>query len=296
MTENTKTNYLSNRELLKEIHKSKMSYCWLEDQKYYMYDIILEDVSKINKRTISEAKKNRASRLQSEAYEAAIKEYEKAVQEYEKATGGKKTKSSEISAPVKPKQKEFAVDPKSIPDEDITVRVMTYEHIPLETNTRRKPRKLSEHYVKLNFIPFKHYALRDGEPVEVARSHSKDGEFCQDQGALTDQLARMCMLLVHRYSQRANWRGYSYVDEMVGQSLLQLSAMALKFDESKSSNPFSYYTQSIQNTFTRVLNSEKKVQLARDEILISRGQTPSFGRQIQHEEEQRALRSESDSD
>jgi hypothetical protein len=102
----------------------------------------------------------------------------------------------------------------------------------------------------------------------------------------------MFMLLVERYSQRANWRGYTYVDEMKGQSLLQLSSMGLQFNEAKSNNPFAYYTQALTHSFTRVLNLEKKNQNIRDKILVEKGLSPSYSKQIEHEEKQRKMREE----
>ena len=63
--------------------------------------------------------------------------------------------------------------------------------------------------------------------------------------------------------------------------------IGLQFDESKSDNPFAYYTAAITNSFTRVLNMEKKHQSLRDDLLQEAGQTPSFTRQIEHEEKQK---------
>jgi hypothetical protein len=172
---------------------------------------------------------------------------------------------------------------------------MTYEHIPLDPGRKKNPRKEAEHYVKLNFIPFKHYLVEDRakkKVKEIGRSHSQGGEFCQTHGAMTDKLAGMFMLLVERYSQRANWRGYTYVDEMKGQSLLQLSSMGLQFNEAKSNNPFAYYTQALTHSFTRVLNLEKKNQDIKDKILVEKGLTPSWKKQIEHEDKLRKIREE----
>jgi len=66
---------------------------------------------------------------------------------------------------------------------------------------------------------------------------------------------------------------------MRGQALLQLSQIGLQFDESKSQNPFAYYTAAITNSFTRVLNIEKKMQNIRDDILEINGLNPSWTRQ-----------------
>jgi len=96
----------------------------------------------------------------------------------------------------------------------------------------------------------------------------------------------MYLKLVERYSMRSNWRGYTYVDDMRGQALLQLSQIGLQFDESKSQNPFAYYTAAITNSFTRILNVEKRNQNIRDDILQQAGAMPSFTRQFKDLEEQ----------
>ena len=58
-----KVNYLNNKDMLKEIHKSKTRFCSFIEPEYNQYDIILLDIDKINIRTIAEAKRNKAKRL-----------------------------------------------------------------------------------------------------------------------------------------------------------------------------------------------------------------------------------------
>ena len=57
-------NYLNNRDLLKQIHLSKNTYCSYIGDEDHKFDIILPNVDKINVRTIAEAKKRKADRLQ----------------------------------------------------------------------------------------------------------------------------------------------------------------------------------------------------------------------------------------
>jgi hypothetical protein len=138
--------------------------------------------------------------------------------------------------------------------------------------------------MRVNFPPFEHYRItEDKEPVLVGRSHwigdFKTGEFSKDHGQMTRKLAMMFMKLCERYATRSNWRGYTYNEEMRGQALLQLSQIGLQFDESKSQNPFAYYTAAITNSFTRILNLEKKNQNIRDDILEINGLNPSWTRQ-----------------
>ena len=70
MAQPKKVNYLNNKDILKEIHKSKMSFCYVADDKYSEFDIILEDVKKINRNSVKAARENKASKMQSAAYQA----------------------------------------------------------------------------------------------------------------------------------------------------------------------------------------------------------------------------------
>jgi hypothetical protein len=277
-----KVNYLNNKDILKEIHKSKITFCWVMDDKYIQNDIILDDVGKINATALQIAKDNQASRIQSEGYAQAMLGHDK--KDYRN----------------KPKQKDFAVDTATISDEDVTFRVMTYEHIPLEPGRKRNPKNEAETKAKVNFPPFKHYAYVNGEIKEVVRSHWEgslsNGHFEPNKGRITNTLGTMFLKLVERYSHRANWRGYTYVDEMRGQALVQLSQVGLQFNEAKSDNPFAYYTAAVNNSFTRVLNLEKRNQNIRDDILIDSGHLPSYSRQIKHEDEMRRLRESTESE
>jgi len=185
---------------------------------------------------------------------------------------------------------------------------MTWDHIPLvpkkPTKAQMKKRaKIEEMFddldeardqedygiddevhAKVNFPPFQHFRVdEDGSPYKVGQSHWKgtleNGKFSKDHGQMTDKLAHMFVKLCERYATRSNWRGYTYNEEMRGQALLQLSQIGLQFDESKSDNPFAYYTAAITNSFTRVLNIEKKNQSIRDDILEMNGLNPSWTRQ-----------------
>jgi hypothetical protein len=180
---------------------------------------------------------------------------------------------------------------------------MTWEHIPTDAVKSKKVKAsveddntdplteyddaavvLPSKFVKVNFPPFQHYKIdEDGVPYCVGKSHWQGdlikGKFNRDHGTMTRTLAHMFMKLCERYATRSNWRGYTYNDEMRSQALLQLSQIGLQFDESKSQNPFAYYTAAITNSFTRVLNIEKRNQNLRDDILEMNGLTPSYTRQ-----------------
>ncbi|HEY6435361.1 MAG TPA: hypothetical protein VIY47_02135 [Ignavibacteriaceae bacterium] len=268
-----KINYLNNKDMLKEIHRSKNSFCEYIDPKYSDYDVIVENISEIFLSEIQDkARVTRAARIASIAYEAAL------------------LSNISISKADKPKLSEFKIKPDSISIDDLVFRVLGFDHIPLAPGRKRNPKSEADNYIKLNFYPFKHFVIENGSAKEVGRSHSKNGKFNIERGSITNKLAKMFILMVNKYAQRGNWRGYTYLDEMKGQALLQLAQMGLQFDEYKSDNPFSYYTASVSNSFTRVLNLEKKNQDLRDDLLVESGASPSFSRQLAVEEEIRRLR------
>lgn len=281
-----KVNYLNNKDILKQIHESKNSYCSFSNKEYHRYDLIIDKPTEsietsldyaFQLEQIQQAKEVRATRLSLELGEKIL--------------------------------------PESISTTDLIFRVMTWDHIPVSVKQPRKTivkktakdiiefddPELSDIFadledpvtkvevddmvhVKVNFPPFQHFKLNENNSfVCVGKSHWKgdleSGEFSKDHGNLTDKLARMYIMLCEKYAMKFNWRGYTYNDEMRGAAILQLTYVGLRFNEAKSANPFAYYTAAITNSFCRVLNTEKRVQHIRDDILEMNGLNPSWTRQ-----------------
>ena len=198
-----KTNYLNNRDILKQIHLSKNTYCsYLDPVQDHQYDIILPTLLKINQRTIAEARRNRADRIRRETA--------------------------------------VVVDPKKIPNTDLVFRIICWEHIPMAPKkipkTQAKKKKIEDifelelesddpladlidipvldpKHVRLPFPPFYHYRLDENkQPFQVGKSHwigdFAHGEFSKEHGTMTRTLATMFMKLCERYATRSNWRGY----------------------------------------------------------------------------------------
>jgi len=252
--------------MLLEIHRSKSSYCSFTDPKYHQYDIILPSTDKINIRTIAEAKRNQAKRIGDLDYQTRKKAGEKV------------------------KQADCEIDYKKIDKHDLVFRIMTFDHIPLNNTRKKNPKSLADHRDKVNFPPFQHWKFNETEElVCVGKSHWKGpldtGRFDKDAGTITNTLARMMIKLCERYATRGNVRGYTYNDEMKGQAILQLTQIGLQFDESKSDNPFAYFTAAVTNSFVRVINLEKRNQNIRDDILEMNGMNPSYSRTGQGEHE-----------
>jgi hypothetical protein len=255
-----KIKYLTNKDLLREIHLSKNTYCSFVKPEYHEYDLIISNLEKINIRTIAEAKRNRASRLSKIAHETA-------------QSGGKKLPA-----------KDFEIDYKKMLKTDLVFRVMTFEHIPLAPGRKKTLKNTADSHEKINFPPFQHWKFDENDNlICVGKSHwkggMKTGKFSKEHGQMTDNLARMFIKLCERYATRGNVRGYTYNDEMRGQAILQLTQIGLQFDESKSDNPFAYYTAAVTNSFVRIINIEKRNQNIRDDILEMNGMNPSWTRQ-----------------
>lgn len=171
-----KPQYITNKELLLEIHKSKKTFCYFVDDQYSNYDAIASSVEEITPEY--------AERILAEK-------------------NAKKRK-----------------DPKDVIKtsiDELVFRVMTHDHVPLCDDKKRRSRTAAgQGHLRTNFPPFKHFILKEGEVVEVGRSHWKNGldngEFSAEHGKVSRRLAEMWMLLVERYSRRGNWRNYC-VDE-----------------------------------------------------------------------------------
>jgi hypothetical protein len=255
-----KIKYLTNKDLLKEIHLSKNTYCSFIDPEYHNYDLIVTDLSKINIRTIAEAKRAKAVKLGKQLHEQALLTDKKAM------------------------QKNFEVDYKKVSKQDVVFRVMTFDHVPLAPGRKKTVKSRADSHEKVNFPPFQHWKFDENDNlVCVGKSHWKGdvqlGEFNKEHGKMTNNLARMFIKLCERYATRGNVRGYTYNDEMRGQAILQLTQIGLQFDESKSNNPFAYYTAAVTNSFVRIINIEKRNQNIRDDILEMNGMNPSWTRQ-----------------
>ena len=261
MTIVPKIKYLTNKDLLREIHLSKNTYCSFTDPAYSEYDLIVTTLDKLNIRTIAEAKRNRASKMSKAAHESAV------------TAAGKKIPA-----------KEFEIDYRKVQKQDLVFRVMTFTHVPLAPGRKKTLKNTADSHDKVNFPPFQHwkYDVNDNL-VCVGKSHWQgdldQGKFSKDHGQMTNNLARMFIKLCERYATRGNVRGYTYNDEMKGQAILQLTQIGLQFDESKSDNPFAYYTAAVTNSFVRIINLEKRNQNIRDDILEMNGMNPSWTRQ-----------------
>lgn len=243
--------YVTNKELLSEIHKSKNTFCYYEKPEHANYDVIVRSLDEITDEMIAGIRAKKAK------------------------PRGKAARSID----------EFPVESlvfrlmtfDHIPLDPDRARKPRNQ----AESYAKTPFPPFKHFMR----------KEDGSYVEVLRSHWSggfdDGEFTPNKGRMSNHLGFLLKTLTERYSMRKNWRGYSYRDEMCNQAIVQLVQVALQFDESKAvnspPNPFAFYTTIVRNCFVRILNSEKKNQAIRDALLSRAGVAPSFSKQIEGE-------------
>ncbi len=247
-----KIKYLTNKDLLDAIHESKVTFCEFVDKKYTHFDVIVYDLEAATLEVLEAARQKKLANMISD----------------EKRASGLKTFESSLKL-------------DDIPLDTIVVRLMTFEHIPINPAKIGKAKSLAEKHIRCNFPPFQHWIYQDNQWKCMGKSHHKNGEFTLIGGRITNRLAAMWMKLVERYGHRGNWRGYTYLEEMKAQALVQLSQVGLQFDEAKGSNPFAYYSTVASTSFLKILHLEKRSQHIRDDLLIMHGATPSHTRQTE---------------
>ena len=74
--------------------------------------------------------------------------------------------------------------------------------------------------------------------------------------------------IAFRYATKPNWRN-SYNEDMVGDAVEECIKYLDRFDESKSKNPFSYFTQIVYYSFLRKISSEKKQLYIKYKVILN---------------------------
>ena len=122
--------------------------------------------------------------------------------------------------------------------------------------------------------PKKNYINNKDLLIEVAKS--------KKQSRLTEELAKMLMMLCKRYGTKGNYVNYTYNDDMQAYAMMMICRTWHKFNVEKSNNPFAFYTQCIKHSFIQYLNQEKRQRDIRDELLVDQGMNPSYNYQLEH--------------
>lgn len=106
-----------------------------------------------------------------------------------------------------------------------------------------------------------HYIDND-EFFEEMKKWKKTVHQAEDSGEpippVTEFIGMCFLQIAERLSMRPNFANYSFKEEMIGDGVENCLMYASNFDPSKSTNPFSYFTQIIYFAFLRRIEKEKK--------------------------------------
>ena len=111
-------------------------------------------------------------------------------------------------------------------------------------------KKKSEHYIN-NEEFFK--AMQEWK-ILVDIADLKD----EKHPPITEYIGTCFMKIAENLSRKPNFMNYPYRDEMMLDGVENCVLYAYNFDPTKSSNPFSYFTQIIYYAFLRRIQKEKK--------------------------------------
>ena len=82
-----------------------------------------------------------------------------------------------------------------------------------------------------------------------------------ESGVLSNELAEMVSKIAHKLSYAPNFINYSYREEMVGDGIIRMfkALMSKKYNHTKGTNPFSYFTRIAFNAFRNRIKKEKHI-------------------------------------
>lgn len=306
MAYNEKRYFLKNANLLEEMHKSKLTYCCYEKPEYGNYDIICKDyllitpnilkeffdknpnrdyiiVRVITAEHVMEYCKNGKINLQ-ELRMKPFKHFLINRSDFEKVY---ETNSGNIDKITQLNQ-EIAdlIEKKKEDNRYIRINKLNkVKQVPYKEDKKLVEDRIKEATNEIKALSESFSKSIMATAKEVLRSHwkgktIKTGHYDVSQGHLSDGLVHMIMMLVDQFAKSGNWSGYTYIDDMKGSALVHLCDVALKFEESESSNVFSYLTQVASNKFTATLNSEKYQRKIKSTLMQDAGYNPTYGEQV----------------
>ena len=87
----------------------------------------------------------------------------------------------------------------------------------------------------------------------------KELEICKENDVATEEIGRMLLLLAKRYSERGNFSGYTWKDDMIGDAVMTCIRYMHNFDPEKQEkpNPFAYFSRIIHNSFLSYISKQK---------------------------------------
>jgi DNA-directed RNA polymerase specialized sigma subunit len=92
----------------------------------------------------------------------------------------------------------------------------------------------------------------------------------KETGKFSEELGRMVLCIARGISNRANYAGYTWKEDMVAEAALTVVKYLKNFNPEKSSNAFSYISQICFNAFNNYLNKQKKHSKIKNQLFENR--------------------------
>lgn len=105
---------------------------------------------------------------------------------------------------------------------------------------------------------------------------------CQEEGQISDRLARMFMLLAEKTSTHRFFVRYPYREDLISEGILACVKAYKKFDvnrqtESGEPNAHAFYTSCIFNAFKMYTKNQYNQKNIKDALLVENNMDPSYG-------------------
>ena len=115
-----------------------------------------------------------------------------------------------------------------------------------------------------------HYVdnVRFLEEIQKYQKACIEAESCGDEKPIIPNYLGECILkIATKLANRPNFINYSYKDDMILDGIENCIQYFDNFDPTKSSNPFSYFTQIIYYAFLRRIDKEKKQSYIKGKLI-----------------------------
>ena len=110
---------------------------------------------------------------------------------------------------------------------------------------------------------------------------------CQQAGYVSDELAKMFMLLSEKNATHRYFIRYPYQEDLIMTGVLACVRGYDKFDPERGDNAFAYFTSCIWNAFKQYIKKEYYFKNVKDEVMVDNEMNPSYGYDEFHESVER---------
>ena len=97
-----------------------------------------------------------------------------------------------------------------------------------------------------------------GDILRVNSQILKHVLISQKIGRVTEPLAECIVWIAERQSGKAQFKGFTYLDDMIGHAVMHMLMVVLKFNSDKSQNPYAFLVQVTRGAFCNFQHRERK--------------------------------------